>query len=163
MGGNLLGEFHADHQQVVTAPLGLRQAITDTNIPRVRSILETAEGLLGPDFKFEELYLYPVLERFLGGHGVMWLVREHDGVFQNVGKIAQLAQKDEWSEQDYQSAQESLQLIYEHPISCDGLSLLSLWMERLPSAQHRHLYERLQEIRRQGTRLSEYARERRPA
>ncbi len=95
MSGNLRREFHADHQQVVPALLGLRQAITDTNIPRVRSILETAEGLLGPHFKFEELYLYPALEPFLGGHGVTRLVREHDGVFQNVGKIAQLAQKDE--------------------------------------------------------------------
>jgi hypothetical protein len=160
MGGDLIKELHADHQQVVTALLGLRQAITDTNIPRVRSILETAEGWLGPHFKFEELHLYPALEPFLGGHGVTRLGREHDDVFQNVGKIAQLAQKDEWSEQDYQSAQESLQLIYEHPISCDGLSL---WMERLPSAQHRHPYEKTQEIRKHGTSFSDYARERRPA
>lgn len=157
---NLIQEFHADHQQVVGALLDLRQAIAARDIARVRSILEAAEELVGPHFKFEELYLYPSLERFLGETSVTRLLNEHDGVFRSVGRIAQLAQKDAWSEADCASAKTNLELIYEHPISCDGLSL---WMERLPSEEQEQLLDKMQEARRQGTRLSEYYRERQRA
>lgn len=160
MRGNLIQEFHADHQQVVSALVELRQAISETNVRQVRSILNAAEGLLGPHFKFEELHLYPALEPFLGGHGVKRLVREHDEVFQHVGRIADLARKDAWSAQDYRSAQDSLEFISEHPIACDGLSL---WMERLSTEQRGDLYAKMEQIRSQETTFSDYARERRPA
>ena len=63
---NLIQEFHTGHQKVVTALFELREAIAHRDIARVRSILGAAEGLVGPHFKFEELHLYPALERFLG-------------------------------------------------------------------------------------------------
>jgi len=44
----LAQEFHADHQKVVAALFELRQAIAAADIQRVRSILEQAEGLIGP-------------------------------------------------------------------------------------------------------------------
>lgn len=157
---SLIYEFHADHQKVVAALFELRQAIAARNIARVRAILNAAEDLVGPHFKFEELYLYPALERFLGEAYAKRLLNEHDGVFRSVGKIAQLAKKDSWSETDYRSAQTNLDLIYEHPISCDGLSL---WMERLPAEEQQQLLEKMQEVRQQGTRLSEYYRERQAA
>jgi hypothetical protein len=153
-------EFHADHQKVVAALFDLRQAITASDIARVRSILEGAEALIGPHFKFEELYLYPALEQFLGEGHVKRLVNEHDGIFRSVRRIAQLAQKDTWSDSDRNSAQANLGLIYEHPVSCDGLTL---WMERLSSAEQRQLEERMQEVRRQGTKFSEYYLERQNA
>jgi hypothetical protein len=154
---NLIQEFHSDHQKVVDALVELRQAIGARNLPRVREILEAAEGLLGPHFKFEELYLYPTLERFLGEASVKRLLVEHDGIFRSVGRIAQLAQKDSWSEADTESSSANLELIYEHPIACDGLSL---WMERLPAEEQNDLLAKMQEVRRQGTRLSDYRRER---
>lgn len=157
---NLIQEFHSDHQKVVSALFDLRQAISARDIGRVRSILGAAEDLVGPHFKFEELYLYPALERFLGEVYSKRLLNEHDGVFRSVRRIAELAQKDAWSDADYQSAQANLELIYEHPISCDGLSL---WMERLPAEEAQQLYQKMQEVRRQGTRLSEYYRERQAA
>ncbi len=55
---------------------------------------------------------------------------------------------------------EELELIYEHPISCDGLSL---WIERLPTQQQEELFARLVEVRKQGTKLAEYYRERQGA
>ena len=157
---NLIQEFHTDHQKVVTELFELREAIAHRDIARVRSILGAAEGLGGPHFKFEELHLYPALERFLGETYTKKLYNEHDGVFRSVRRIAQLAQKDSWSEVDYQSAMANLELIYEHPISCDGLSL---WMERLSVDEQDQLLEKMRTVREQGTKLSEYYSERREA
>lgn len=154
---SLIQEFHADHQKVVGALVDLREAISQRDVARVRAILDSAEGLVGPHFKFEELYLYPALERFLGEPYSKRLLNEHDGVFRSVRRIAQLARKDSWSDSDLQSAMANLELIYEHPISCDGLSL---WMERLSQEEAERLLERMQEVRRKGTGLSEYYLER---
>jgi hypothetical protein len=157
---NLIQEFHSDHQQVVGALFELRQAITQRDIPKVRTILASAEKLVGPHFKFEELYLYPALEPFLGESYTKKLYNEHDGVFRSIRRIAQLAQNDSWSEGDHQSAATNLELIYEHPIACDGLSL---WMERLPEGKKQQLLEKMHEVRKQATSLSEYYRERQNA
>lgn len=157
---NLIQEFHSDHQKVVSALFELRLAIQARDIARVRSILNAAEDLVGPHFKFEELYLYPALERFLGETYIKKLLNEHDGVFRSVGRIAQLARKDAWLDADARSAQANLELIYEHPISCDGLSL---WMEKFPQVEQEKLLEKMQEVRRQSTKLSEYHRERQSA
>ncbi len=153
----LTQEFHADHQKVVAALFGLRQAIAAHDALRVRSILEQAEGLIGPHFKFEELYSYPALEQFIGEGQVKRLVNEHDGVFRSVRRIAELAFKNTWSDSDRKSAQANLDLIYEHPISCDGLTL---WMGRLSPEEQKALEARMVEVRRQGTKFSEYHRER---
>ncbi len=114
----------------------------------------------GRILKFEELHLYPALEGFLGEAYTKKLYNEHDGVFRSVRRIAQLAQKDSWSESDCQSAMANLELIYEHPISCDGLSL---WMERLSPDEQDQLLEQLRNTREQGTKLSEYYCERHEA
>jgi hypothetical protein len=154
---NLIQEFHADHQKVVGALFELRQAIASRDIARVRSILNAAEDLVRPHFKFEELYLYPALERFLGETYTKKLYNEHDGVFRSVRRIAQLAQKESWSEAEHQSAMANLELIYEHPISCDGLSL---WMERISPGEQDQLLEKVRFVRGQRTKLSDYYRER---
>ncbi len=154
---SLIQEFHSDHQKVVTALFELRLAIAARDVARVRTILNEAEGLVGPHFKFEELYLYPALERFLGESYVKRLLNEHDGIFRSVKKLAQLVQKEPWSRAEASSAEANLDLIYEHPISCDGLSL---WMERLSSEEQQELLDKMKEVRRQGTRLSAYERER---
>ena len=153
----LIEEFHADHQKVVSALFDQRQAIATRNIARVRPILNAAEDPVGPHFKFEELYLYPALEQFLGEIYVKRLRNEHERVFRSVRRIAEVAQKEAWSDADTQSAKANLELIYEHPISCDGLSL---WMARLPENEQQELLKMMQEARRQGIRLSEYCRER---
>lgn len=157
---SLIAEFHSDHQRVVSALVNLRKAIADRDLDRVRSILNAAESLVGPHFKFEELYLYPLLERFLGEAYSKRLLNEHDGVFRSIRRIAQLAQKASWTESEAQSAQANLELIYEHPISCDGLSL---WMERLSKEEQEQLLQRMEDVRQQGTKLSEYYVERQNA
>jgi len=157
---SLIQEFHSDHQKVVGALCDLRQSIVKRDIPQVRTILGAAEKLVGPHFKFEELYLYPALEPFLGESYTKKLYNEHDGVFRSIRRIGQLAERDSWSESDHQSATTNLELIYEHPIACDGLSL---WMEKLPEEEQRGLFEKMSEVRRQGTSLSEYYRERQSA
>jgi len=157
---SLIQEFHSDHQKVVGALCELRQSIVKRNIPQVRTILGAAEKLVGPHFKFEELHLYPALEPFLGESYTKKLYNEHDGVFRSIRRIAQLAQKDSWSESEHQSAATNLELIYEHPIACDGLGL---WMERLEEGKQQQLLEKMQEVRQQGTLLSEYYLERQNA
>ncbi|HZP01161.1 MAG TPA: hemerythrin domain-containing protein [Terriglobia bacterium] len=157
---NLIQEFHSDHQKVVGALFELRQAITQRDIPKVRTILASAEKLVGPHFKFEELYLYPALERFLGESYTKKLYNEHDGVFRSVRRIAHLAQSDSWSDSDHESAKTNLELIYEHPVACDGLTL---WIEKLTAEERERLSERMSEVRKQATSLSEYYRERQNA
>lgn len=157
---SLIQEFHSDHQRVVGALSDLRHAIADYDVPRVRAVLGSAETLVGPHFKFEELYLYPVLERFLGESYTKKLYNEHDGVFRSIRRIAHLAQKDSWSEPEQQSARINLELIYEHPIACDGLSL---WMEKLSDREQEQLFEKMREVRKQATPLSEYYHERQNA
>ena len=157
---DLISQFHSDHQQVVDALFQLSQAITARDIQRVQNILAGAEGLVGPHFKFEELYLYPALEPFFGEAYGKQLLNEHDGVFRSIRKIAELAQKTEWNDADHASALANLELIYEHPISCDGLSL---WIERLPAEDQEDLFQKMLAVRKQGTKLSEYCRERQAA
>src|SRR5579884_3784091 len=94
---DLIEQFHGDHQKVVDALFALRQAISARDVPRVRQILSEAEGLIGPHFKFEELYLYPALEPFLGEAYGKRLLNEHDGIFRSVRKIAELAKSDSWT------------------------------------------------------------------
>jgi len=101
-----------------------------------------------------------LLEQFLGEGQVKKLVNEHDGVFRSMRRIAQLAEKDTWSDTGRGSAMATLELIYEHPISCDGLTL---WMERLTEAEQDALLQKMQEARQQGTRFSAYYLERHQA
>ncbi len=156
----LIEDFHADHRQVVDALFELRQAIAAREVRRVRTILSQADRLVGPHFKFEECYLYPSLERFLGEGYVKKLLNEHDGIFRSVWKLAKLAEKETWSDADVKSAEANLDLIYEHPIGCDGLSL---WMERLGAEERDELWKQMHATRRKGTGLFDYYYERQNA
>lgn len=157
---NLISQFHSEHRQVVDALTQLRQAILTRDIGGVQNILSATEGLVGPHFKFEELYLYPALEPFFGEAYGKRLLNEHDGVFRSIRKLAELAQKGSWTDAEHASALANLDLIYEHPIGCDGLSL---WIERLPAKEQEHLFQQMLSVGEQGTRLSEYYRERQAA
>ncbi|MBI3696092.1 MAG: hemerythrin domain-containing protein, partial [Acidobacteria bacterium] len=127
---SLIGEFHADHAKVVQALLDLRTAIEARQPARVRATLDEANHLVGPHFKFEELHLYPMLREFVGESGMLRLLTEHDGIFRAVAALVGLAAKDAWTESDAQAAAANLDLIWEHPVTCDGLSL---YIERLPA------------------------------
>jgi len=69
-------------------------------------------------------------------------------------------QKDSWTEVDDVSALANLDLIYEQPISCEGLSL---WIERLSAEDQEDLFQKIVAVRKQGTKLFEYYRERQAA
>ena len=157
---SVIQEFHSDHQKVVQALLELRQSIASRKTSEVRATLQGAEELLGTHFKFEEHYLYPALQQFLGEGYVKRLLNEHDGIFRSVGRIGELAGKSQWTDQEAESAQTNLDLIYEHPIGCDGLSL---WIERLSKEEQERLYRTFMQVRRQGTRFSDYRLERQKA
>ena len=156
----VIREFHSDHQKVIQALFDLRQSIAKRNIDEVRTTLGGAEQLLGTHFKFEENYLYPALQPFLGEGYVKKLFNEHDSIFRSVGRIAELAHKEKWTDAEAQSAQTNLELIYEDPIGCDGLSL---WIERLSREQQDGLFLQFVKVREQGTKFSEYRLERQQA
>jgi hypothetical protein len=153
----LIGEFHADHAKVVQALMDLRNAIQARDVGRVRATLDKANKLVGPHFKFEEKYLYPSLIEFLGEAGLQRLLTEHDGVFRGVASLVDLAAKDTWTEADAHSAAANLSLIWEHPITCDGLSL---YIEQMPESTQATLLNQMEELRREGTTLLEYRKER---
>jgi len=116
----VIQEFHSDHRKVIQAFFQLRQSIASRNIDEIRRIVTETEPLLGTHFKFEEHYLYPALQRFLGEAYIKRLFNEHDGIFRRLGRIAELARKSQWTDRDAESARINLDLIYDHPISCDG-------------------------------------------
>lgn len=154
----LVGEFHADHTKVMRALMALRSAIKERNPAGVREILGEANKLIGPHFKFEELYLYPSLLPYLGRGGVNRLLTEHDGVFRGVAALLEMTNQDTWSQDEADMASDILeQTIWEHPITCDGLSLL---VEMLPEeVQASHLCQ-MEELRKEGRTLLEYRQER---
>lgn len=154
---SLVTEFHSDHNKVVEALLNLRAAIRARAPARVRETLNHANQLVGPHFKFEELYLYQSLKEFTGEAGMHRLLIEHDGVFRGVAALLNLAIKENWSEADAKTAEDYLELIWEHPITCDGLSL---YIERLPRSVQTDLLHQMQQVRREGTTLLEYRTER---
>jgi hypothetical protein len=153
----LTGEFHADHTQVVQALLDLRDAIAARDPLRVRATLGGANRLVGPHFKFEERHLYPSLTPFLGETRIQKLINEHDGIFRAVGNLVSLAGKDSWTEAEAASAAANLEMIWEHPVTCDGLSL---YVERLPAGTQSALLDRMEELRSEGTTLLQYRIER---
>ena len=153
MSNNLIGEFHADHAKVVQAFMHLREAIQQQNPAEVMTTLSEANKMVGPHFKFEENFLYPSLEEFLGAAGVQRLVAEHDGVFRGVAALLDLATKKNWNDSDAHTATAYLDLIWEHPITCDGLSL---YIERLPEQVQNALFNQMEKLRREGTTLLDY-------
>lgn len=48
---SLIQEFYSDHQEVVAALRALRQSVVTRDIPQVRTILRSAEKLVGCQFK----------------------------------------------------------------------------------------------------------------
>jgi hypothetical protein len=154
----IIQEFRADHQRIMGALVRMRQAITKGDIPEVRSIVDSADGLLGSHFKFEELHLYPALTGFLGEDGVRQLIGEHDSIFRGVGQLAELARREAWSDGERGSALKSFALVGDHPETCDDLCR---YIEQLPTSQQTALLDRMQAIRLQRPTFSEYALERR--
>jgi hypothetical protein len=156
----IIQEFRADHQRIMGALVRLRQAITGADIPEVRKILGSAEGLLGSHFKFEELHLYPALTGFVGDDGVRQLIREHDSIFRGVGRLGELSRKDAWSDAERDEALASFDLVGDHPENCDDLCR---YIEQLPGDQQTALLDRMQAIRLQRPTFSGYAVERQHA
>ena len=160
MSTTIIQEFRADHQRIMGALVRMRQAITKGDIPEVRRILDSADGLLGSHFKFEELHLYPALTGFVGEDGVRQLIREHDSIFQGVGDLAALARKETWSDAERSSALESLGLVGDHPENCDDLCQ---YIAHLPASEQAALLDRMQAIRLERPTFSGYSAERRRA
>ncbi len=153
----IIQEFRADHQRIRGTLVRLRQAVTTGDIPDVRRLLGSADGLLGAHVKFEELHLYPALTVFVGEDGVQQLIREHDRMFQGVADLAALAAKAAWSEAERRSALESLAMIAYHPENCDELCQ---YVAHLPAEEQSTLLDRMQALRLQKPTFSGYSAER---
>jgi hypothetical protein len=153
----LIQEFRADHQRIRGTLLRLHRAILEGDVPLVRTILGSADTLLGAHFKFEERYLYPALSGFLGDDGVQQMLREHDSIFRGVGDLIGLAQKPAWAETERAAALESLGLVGDHPENCDNLCR---HIEGLPTTEQESLLAEMRRIRQERPEFSAYGIER---
>ena len=153
----LIQEFRADHQRIRGALLRLHRAILQGDVPLVRTILGSADTLLGAHFKFEERYLYPALSGFIGDDGVRQMIREHDSIFRGVGDLIGLAQKPAWAETERAEALESLGLVGDHPENCDNLCR---FIERLPAIQQESLLAEMRKMRQERPAFTAYGIER---
>lgn len=156
----LIQEFHADHKQIIEVLRGLHRAISNGDLPGMRSSLAHADRLLGPHCKWEEVFLYPALTGLIGEVAIQRLMTEHDGVHRTLRRMAELAQGGRWSEAERRAVHEHWSLLVEHTMNCDGLSR---YIPLLPEDLQRQLADGLWAIRRQGVRLADYCRERRVA
>jgi hypothetical protein len=154
----IVREFRADHQRIRGALIRLRQAVMKGDIPEVRRVLGAADVLLGAHVKFEELHLFPALAGFVGEEELQQILREHDRMFQGVGRLAALAGKGEWSDGERAAALESLVAIGDHPQRCDDLCQC---IAHLPAGEQVALLDRMQALRLQRTTFLTYAAERR--
>jgi hypothetical protein len=155
----LIREFRADHQRITGALLRLHRAIEQRDASLVRSILAGADTLLGAHFKFEEHHLYPALTGFIGDDGVRQMIREHDSIFQGVGRLMELSRQAAWADPERDAALECFGLVGDHPEKCDDLCR---YVEQLPITLQDTLLAEMQAIRMERRAFSVYAKERQP-
>ena len=97
---------------------------------------------------------------FIGVGGVRQMVREHDDIFEGVGRLMALSRQSVWADPERNAALESFGLVGEHPEHCDDLCR---YVEQLPATQQDALLEQMQIIRREHPEFSAYAIVRRSA
>jgi hypothetical protein len=157
-----IAEFREDHRKVRDGLLALEAAIRENRIGEARETLGQLNQLVGPHFRYEEEALYPTLREYLGEY-VDQLLTEHDGVIRTARACAELLQKDELSPEERSQGARAARALLVHVSNCDGLAIIS---ERLSPEKVSELSARLEECRRQGVPLLEWAatiRERRVA
>lgn len=154
MGGlNPIAEFREDHRKVRDGILEITEALGRRDMKKAKEVISRLNILVGPHFRYEEEHLYPALRRFLGEY-VDQLHKEHDDVIGTAKACVDLLSKKNPTEREAEEARKAAMALLIHVSNCDGLAILA---ERLPEKELQDLGDRLDESRRAGVPLLEWA------
>lgn len=145
--------FEADHRAVLDGLLAIQAAVLKGDLPAARKVLGELNEMVGPHFKFEDEYLYPVLRRFLGNR-VDQLYQEHDAAVEGAQALATLFEKDVLTPEERERAVGTLPTFFGHVANCDGLRLLA---ERLDPEEQDQLADKFEATKKERLLLTERA------
>ncbi|MBI4446135.1 MAG: hemerythrin domain-containing protein [Acidobacteria bacterium] len=138
----LASEFEAmvreEHQQM----RGVLRELADAFWWRVPeyfpSILRRVAAITGPHFRCEEEVLYPALEKVGGIQPVTELLANHNQLKSSAERLAELAKKEVWSDEEVGVGIELIHGLLQHVNDCDGLVAM---VERLPDETVRNILD----------------------
>ena len=152
---NPIEEMNRDHKKVRDILLKLIEDIENRDVEGALEMLLELDKLGGPHFRAEEETMYPILKRFFGEEYYNRLLEEHDRVIRAGRKIAETLGKGSITDDE---AEELIRLIRNeilpHPVTCEGLGI---FMERLSEDELNKIAESIEEARREGVPLLQWA------
>jgi hemerythrin-like domain-containing protein len=136
----LANQFEAMVRQEHQEMRGALKELADTFWWRVPeyfpSILRKVAAIAGPHFRCEEEVLYPALEEAAGKQHVAGLLADHNQLARSADRLAELAKKDVWSDEEVGVGIELIHGLLQHVNDCDGLVEM---VERLPDEKVRDI------------------------
>ena len=148
-------EMNKDHKMVRDILLRLIEELEKKNVEGALEMLIELDKLGGPHFRAEEESMYPILKRFFGEDYYNRLLEEHDRVIRAGRRIAEALGKGVITEKD---AEELIELIRRdilpHPVTCEGLGI---FMERLSEEELETIAKSIEEARKEGVPLLQWA------
>jgi hypothetical protein len=115
-------EFKEDHRKVRDTLFTLRAAFQQRDPSSARTILGELDALTGPHFRFEEESLYPALRPIFSDY-VDKMLEDHDGAIRTARGLAEIVQRDSFSDADVEAGLRGVLAILPHVSDCDGLSI----------------------------------------
>ena len=149
-----INELKEDHKKVRDLLLGMISALQRRDVQKTLELLIELDKLGGPHFRFEEESFYPALEKFFGKEYFKYLIGVHDRVINAAKQIAEVLGKGSITEEANGLIGIIRSEILPHPIECEGLTLLA---ERLQSSELEVIAKNIEESRRAGVPLLEWA------
>jgi hemerythrin-like domain-containing protein len=125
-----------EHQEMRDALRELADALWWRVPEYFPSILRKAAAIAVPHFHCEEEVLYPALEEVAGKQHVAGLLADHDQLASSADRLAELAKKDVWSDEEVGVGIELIHGLLQHVNECDGLVAM---VERLPDDKVRNI------------------------
>jgi hypothetical protein len=142
-------QFLDDHRVLTRGIDALRKAVADRDFATARRLADDLDRAVGAHIEFEERYLYPSLEPFLGHDVVRNLYDEH-----RAGRAAidSLRSASAEGRLDYSVLDAQLRTMAEHALTC---GTLTSHVESLDEETRRDLLRRLRELRATTRRWTE--------
>ncbi|MEM3655363.1 MAG: hemerythrin domain-containing protein [Thermoprotei archaeon] len=138
-----LKTFKQEHQVILDNLLKLRGAVQAGDSAEAERLVNTLDDVMGPHFKIEEVSLYPMLKDYLGEENVRKLLKEHAGAVEAMHALKKNAGKTDWLKANGKDVMKTMQGMFMHVTSCDGLSII---IERFPQSKKLELAAKLDEV-----------------
>ena len=150
----LVKAFLEDHKHLTQGFSSLLRALKENDFAAASQIADDIDRLAGPHIEFEEEFFYPVVERARGREYVSRLYKEHGAGLRAVKALRAAAHEPD--KKGTEALLEAAQTALDHAVSCG--TLLS-HVTTLGESEQAELLQKLLDLRKQGRRWTEMARE----